>query len=363
MDIFFKIGISMASRYDEIRDSLRSEIISGKISPGQTIPTRVAIQQQYGAGPMTVNRALIDLQDDGFLEARRGQGTRVVDYPPHLYNYQLAFGNHPNVGEEMWPRFYNVLVQAAATMDAKGPLRMKCLYGVDGHVDSDGMAQLSRLVESQRTAGIIFASSPHKLEESGLLDRTDIPKVAFRTGRGTVGHYSTIALDMSSFVEKALDHLATLNCKRLAVLTVGGLIERYSQQLMHGAKARGMEMQPYWNLLMSQKEAHSAANITHLLFNPSQTKRPDALIIMDDNLVEHATSGLIAAGVTDQVKVVAHCNFPWPAPSPISIRRLGFDGPQALKFSLSQLDLLREGHQPTHHDLKPVFEDEVSVYS
>jgi len=25
--------------------------------------------------------------------------------------------------------------------------------------------------------------------------------------------------------------------------------------------------------------------------------------------------------------------------------------------------LLREGHQPTHHDLKPVFEDEVSVYS
>lgn len=352
----------MASRYDEIRDSLRSDIISGKISPGQTIPTRVAIQQHYGAGPMTVNRALIDLQDDGFIEARRGQGTRVVQHPPHLYNYQLAFGNHPNLSDDMWPRFYNVLIQAAAAFDAKGPLRMKCLYGVDGHVDSEGMAQLTRLIDSRRTAGIIFASSPHKLEETGLLDRKDIPKVAFRTAAGKVGHYSTISLDMSSFVEKALNHLATFQCKRLAVLTVSGLMERYTQQLIHGAKARGMEIQPYWNLLLSQKEARSAVNVTHLLFNPSQTRRPDALIIMDDNLVEHATAGLIASGVTDHVKVVAHCNFPWPAPSPIAIRRLGFDAPQALEYSLKQLELLRAGNAPIHTDLQPVFEDEIPAY-
>lgn len=351
----------MASRYDEIRDDLRSEIISGKISPGQAIPTRVAIQQQYGAGPMTVNRALTDLQDDGFVEARRGQGTRVVQHPPHLYNYQLAFGNHPHVSEELWPRFYTVLVQAAAGIDTQGPKRLKCLYGVDGHVDSEGMGQLSRLIESRRTAGIIFASSPHKLAETGILEDRQIPKIAFRTQRGLDGYYSTISLNMHGFVDRALERLAKLQCKRIAVLTVGGLMERETQHLIHGAKALGMEIKPYWNLLISQKEANSAANITHLLFNPHQTVRPDGMIIMDDNLVEHATSGLIAAGVTDQVKVIAHCNFPWPAPSPISIHRLGFDAPQALDIALKKLDQLRESNELSHTELTPVFEEEIAA--
>lgn len=352
----------MASRYDEIRDSLRGDILSGKISPGQAIPTRVAIQQHYGAGPMTVNRALTDLQDDGFVEARRGQGTRVVQFPPHLYNFQLAFGNHPNLADEMWPRFYTVLAQAAAGLDAKGPIRLKCLYGVDGHIDSEGMGQLSRLIDSRRTAGIIFASSPHKLRDTGILEDRRIPKVSFRSGHEEGHYYSTISLDMSAFVDRALDTLAAQGCKNIAVLTVGGLMQRSTQQLAQGAKARGMNTRPYWNLMLTQKESISAVNVTHLLFNPSQTLRPDGLIIMDDNLVEHATAGLIAAGVIDQVKVVAHCNFPWPAPSPISIRRLGFDAPQALQVALNQLDLLRQGHEPAHVDMVPVFEDEIPAY-
>lgn len=350
----------MASRYDEIRDTLRSEIVSGKIVPGQTIPTRIAIQQHYGAGPMTVNRALSDLQNDGFVEARRGQGTRVVQYPPHLYNYQLAFGNHPNLEEEMWTNYYTVLIREAAVIDVKGPLRLKCLYGVNGHVDSEGMGQLSGLIDSRRTAGIIFASSPHKLEETSILDRTDIPKVAFRTLPGKVGHYSTISFDMSTFVDKALDHLASIHCKRVAVLTVRGLMERHSAQMNQGIKARGMETHPYWNLLLSQSDSRSAANITHLLFNPSQTARPDALVIMDDNLVEYAIAGLIASGAADHVNVIAHCNFPWPQPSQISIRRLGFDIPDALRLALELLEQQRQGHEPTNVNMSPVFEDEIS---
>jgi hypothetical protein len=351
----------MASRYDEIRDTLRSQIISGKIVPGQTIPTRVAIQQHYGAGPMTVNRALTDLQDDGFLEARRGQGTRVVQYPPHLYNYQLAFGNHPHKEDELWPRFYTVLAQAAAGLDAQGPIRLKCLYGVDGHVDSDGMGQLNRLVDSRRTAGIIFASSPHKLAGTDFLASPEIPKVAFRTSSEKDGYYSTISLDMTAFVQRALDHMASVGCKRLAVLTVAGLMERYEAELWQGAKARGITIKPYWMLMQSQKDAQGATNVTHLLFNPSQTQRPDGLIIMDDNLVEHATAGLIAAGVTEKIHIVAHCNFPWPAPSPIPIRRLGFDAPQALKICFQELQSLREGNKPAHICFKPVFEDEINT--
>ena len=72
-------------------------------------------------------------------------------------------------------------------------------------------------------------------------------------------------------------------------------------------------------------------------------------------------SGLIAAGVTDQVKVIAHCNFPWPAPSPISIHRLGFDAPQALDIALKKLDQLRESNELSHTELTPVFEEEIAA--
>src|SRR5690606_7249373 len=75
--------------------------------------------------------------------------------------------------------------------------------------------------------------------------------------------------------------------------------------------------------------------------------RPDALVILDDNVVEQATLGLHDAGVHagDHLQVYAHCNFPWPPPSAVPVHRIGYDVRQVLNVSLSLIDRQLAGEQ------------------
>src|SRR6185295_6183072 len=99
----------------------------------------------------------------------------------------------------------------------------------------------------------------------------------------------------------------------------------------------------------------------HLLMHRNDTKCPDGLVIWDDNLVEHALIGLIAAGVRvpDDVAVVAHCNFPWPPPSVLPVTRLGYSIRQALRTCLDVLDRQRRGETvPPATKIPALFEEE-----
>ena len=81
------------------------------------------------------------------------------------------------------------------------------------------------------------------------------------------------------------------------------------------------------------------------------TGETDALIVMDDNLVEHASAGILAAGVRvpEQLDVVAHCNFPWPAPSVLPVARLGYRAAEVLDRCVDWINARREG-RPLHAD-------------
>jgi hypothetical protein len=95
----------------------------------------------------------------------------------------------------------------------------------------------------------------------------------------------------------------------------------------------------------------------------NQSVRPDGLIIADDNFVEAASGGLIRAGVRvpEDVEVVAHCNFPWPTPSVLPVKRLGFSARQVLRECINSVDAQRRGEA-----IKPpiaipaLFEEEVT---
>ena len=73
--------------------------------------------------------------------------------------------------------------------------------------------------------------------------------------------------------------------------------------------------------------------------------RPDSLLILDDNLVEAATAGLVDAGVRvpRDMTVVARCNFPHPAPSAVPVMRVGYDVRELLSVCLDGLMRQRRG--------------------
>jgi GntR family transcriptional regulator len=68
--------------YFQLREMVRHEIITGRLSPGDQLPTEKELEERYGVSRVTVRMALRDLMVDGLLVRQRGKGTFVA--PPKI---------------------------------------------------------------------------------------------------------------------------------------------------------------------------------------------------------------------------------------------------------------------------------------
>ena len=133
---------------------------------------------------------------------------------------------------------------------------------------------------------------------------------------------------------------------------------------MAAIAAHGMESREYWTQSTALPIAETARNAMHLLLHRGQAERPDALIILDDNLVEHATAGIQDAGlsVPNDIEVVAHCNFPWLAASRVPVHHLGYDVRQVLELCIASISSQRAGKTVATENLVPaLFQEEVML--
>jgi DNA-binding GntR family transcriptional regulator len=63
--------------YQQVADALRAEIASGHYKPGDRFPTHGEVAAVYGVAIGTVKRAYAELQDQGLIVTRQGQGSFV----------------------------------------------------------------------------------------------------------------------------------------------------------------------------------------------------------------------------------------------------------------------------------------------
>jgi hypothetical protein len=332
------------SKQGAILQTLRSQIVRGEYQPGGRLPTRDQLARSFQASRVTIQKALDRLFEEGFVFSRRRGGTCVTPHPPHLARYALVIPHAP--GSNSWVRFWTALCnEANAISSAPGaPGRAVAVYyDITGRADSPDYKKLLRDVEAHRVAGIIFATPPHQLRGTPLLDQRPVPCVAI-TARADVHGIPGIALDSHSFFDKAMDYLAAKKRKNIAVLTVPGLCELFEDYVIAGLAKRGMSTRPDWTQLATQAVPESARRIVQLLLH-DPARRPDGLIITDDNLVEQASAGVISSGlqVPRDLEIVAHCNFPWPAPTVLPVKRLGFDARRVLQAGMASIDQQRAG--------------------
>lgn len=77
-----------------LRNSLRTEILSGRLDPGSRLPASRDFARQYHLARGTVLVAFDELCAEGYLEARKGSGTYVSTIlPERLLQPQQAAGN------------------------------------------------------------------------------------------------------------------------------------------------------------------------------------------------------------------------------------------------------------------------------
>jgi GntR family transcriptional regulator, arabinose operon transcriptional repressor len=65
-------------RHREVFDALMGEITSGRLQPGDRMPTEAELSKTFSASRTTVSRAMRDLKQQGLLDRQRGGGTKVA---------------------------------------------------------------------------------------------------------------------------------------------------------------------------------------------------------------------------------------------------------------------------------------------
>ncbi len=69
------LNINDKAKYIILIDSIKNDIISGKIKPGDKLPSENKLAEKFGMSRHTVRKALSILENDGYVSAEHGRGT------------------------------------------------------------------------------------------------------------------------------------------------------------------------------------------------------------------------------------------------------------------------------------------------
>jgi GntR family transcriptional regulator len=72
--------------YRQIQDQIRYGIASGRLTPGEQLPTVRALAVELKVNPNTVIRAYTELERVGVLTTEQGTGTFIAPQPPVTLN-------------------------------------------------------------------------------------------------------------------------------------------------------------------------------------------------------------------------------------------------------------------------------------
>jgi DNA-binding LacI/PurR family transcriptional regulator len=335
--------------YREILGVLQSEILSGQTGPGARLLTRRKLQDRFRTTPVTINRALRQLAEHGFIEARGRRGTFVVSHPPHISQFAIAF---PWEVSHVPSLFYRAIQNEAAKFQSP-ERQITMFHGISGGEPTPAHKELIELVRARRLAGMVFVHNPALLGQSPLVTEPGLPRVAIIEATEKV-RIPTVYPDVAGFFPKACAHLAARGKRKPLVLILGHLPNTPTELARHIQQAaqQGLSIRPGWIQGIALEGRSWAAQIVRAIFEVNPADRPDSLIITDDNLVEDATAGLAAAGQT--VEVVALANFPCQPPTAVPVTWLGFDIGRLVSLCLDRLGQQRQGKKFPAHTVIPV---------
>lgn len=72
--------IEKTPEYVRVYNSIRSRILEGDYVIGELLPSEPELEKQYNVSRTTVRRAVEMLSREGFVEAKQGRGTKVLDF-------------------------------------------------------------------------------------------------------------------------------------------------------------------------------------------------------------------------------------------------------------------------------------------
>ena len=296
-------------KYQQVLESIKNDIISGRYQPGQKLPSEAALVKRFGTSRITVGRALRELRQAGLVKSHAGSGSYVET--PGCGDEGLLFGLLiPNLGDT---EIFGPICQGMS--EAPQARRNALLWGnsvSDAKTKDEQAWQLCQQYISKKVAGVFFApleriegsdQANHRvisaLERAGipvvLLDRCILPYPR-RTA------HDLIAIDHRRAGYIVTEHLLKLGCRRIGFVaysksaaTVTARIDGY----FHALFACGAPAEPNWIKYLNSELESEVRQVM-------ETLKPEAIVCANDRIAGHLMHSLIRLNyrIPEDIRIV-----------------------------------------------------------
>ena len=324
------------------------------------------IVKKFGSSPLTVKRAFRQLVDHGLC----GRCRRWARLSPITRRTFAGMGSRSCTSGVVRRRCFLRTRSRRRRRRFHARIRPAVLagyYEIDNHADGEGYRSLVDDLKARRLAGLIFATHPGPLIGTPLLARDGIPRVAISSDPWLAANGVAIQyVDGGALMQRALVLAAEAGASRVALLWRPQSAWREELDKLRGDAARlGVELTRRHVQMPALREIGSIEHCVYGLLDDALGRRPDALVITDDNFVDEATRAIARTGVRvpEELRVIAHCNYPLLPPAAVPVTRLGFDLRAMLERCIGVLSARRVGREAESVGcIPPLLEEELPVF-
>jgi len=318
--------------------ALRDRLIAlvGTMEPHEKLPTMQKLQQMLEVSPMTLHRALSELEAHQLIYRRQGSGTYVAPLPE---NTDRVLDSVPTIGlvydrdifgAQASP-FGSILVEEARRRAAEHGERFSLYLSASSGEDAPVHDDLREAVELGRLRGVLYAGESNPRALNWLLEHkvavVSLSYLPVATHRVQIDHAELVRLGARALAEKG--------CRRIGLWIPLGVgigrrdgensfpeLDAFRQTL----EEQGLEFDPkdVWRqtehtdqVSSSERETNQAQGLraAREVFgkkkSESSTRLPlDGLVIDDDMMTRGALTFLSKKGVRigEELHIATHCN-------------------------------------------------------
>jgi DNA-binding LacI/PurR family transcriptional regulator len=340
-------------KYQELFESLKADILSGRFKPGQKMPSEAALVNKSGVSRITVGRAIRELQNIGLIDRIAGSGTYVRhlgadDRRPYLFGLLI-----PDLGET---EIFEPICQGIANAPEASEHALLWGHAEPQTSKAEQAWSLSQQYISRAVSGVFFAplefeSDADKVNRRILasLKQAQIPVVLLdrRASKTPERHRpDLVGINNHQAGYVATEHLIRLGCDRIGFLGYHGSATTISDRMagyrdalsVHGLRPAG------------DPSVHFEANEQSLKWRPrSASAGVEAFVCVNDRVAGQLMHVLLGRNikVPEDVRLVGIDDVSYASLLPVPLTTVHQPAHEIGEAALrAMLDRIHSPHLP-----------------
>jgi GntR family transcriptional regulator, arabinose operon transcriptional repressor len=311
----------VAPKYQQVFDSLRREILSGRYRPGEKLPSEADLVKRFGASRITIGRAVRELREQDLIDRRAGSGTYVRSAKSSGLTFGLLI---PNLGQT---DIFEPMCQGMADASQGGRHALLWGYAEETPSRNEQAWRLCQQYVERGVSGVFFAPLELGAEDAlanrriaVALDKARIPMVLLDRCYLPYPHrsrYDLVGIDNRRAGYLITEHLLQVGSRRIAFVACPHSASTVEARIAGYREALFFHDIPFERSLVRRFDVGDREAVRQFM----ERELPQALICANDHAAGKLMHALLALGfrIPDQVRIAGIDNAPYSSLLPVPL--------------------------------------------